>query len=368
MSARLLRRCESAVGSRATRIAAAGAALGVAALALGAALGLAAVTLGALAAAWLYLAGIAAGAVAFSAALRCSHARWAEAALPVAEAGAAFFPAALVLLAVLAAAAGSWMPSAAAASSGAWVSRLVRDLLPTALLFWCGRRYLRRAREADGSAATPSAVVYLILYAAVLSLWTIDLVMSLHEWAPSTVIPPYFFIGAFLGAIALVALVESLRGDSPAAGATRHDLGKLLFAMIIMWGYLLWAAYLPVWYGNLPDESGQLLARWTGGWKVVTLATLGAVLAFPFVFLLPERTKRGRKTLALAAGSVLVGLFGEHVLLVLPSLPVRADPLSVLLGACVILGAVGVFVIVGAAAWGATPATRARPGVPPSWP
>jgi hypothetical protein len=341
----MLRRCEAALGPAVTRLGAAGAGVGLAALIVGVALGFGTATLGALAVNWLFFTGVAAGAVAFSAAVRCSQARWVAVVSPVAEAGASFFPSALGLLAVLVVLAGSWMPDAAGAGWGAWTARVARDLLASALLFAAGRRYLRVSRTGDGSRSTPAAVLYLLLYVAVLSLWAIDLVMSLHEWAPSTVIPPYYFMGAFLAAIAWVALAQSVGREAPAAAFTRQDLGKLLFAMVIMWGYLLWAAYLPVWYGNMPDETGQLLARWAGGWKFVTLGVLATVLAFPFFFLLPERTKRGRRGLAIAALSVLAGLFGEHFLLVLPSLSLHFDPPSILLGACVTFGVLGLFVL-----------------------
>ena len=351
MTTPLFRRCEASLGPVVARLGAAAAALGLAALVVGIALGFATVSLGALAVSWLYFAGAAAAAVAFSAAVRCSRARWVSVASPVAEAGAAFFPFALALLAVLLVLSGLWMPAAAGVGRGVWAWRLGRDLLASAFLFAAGRRYLRRARTGDGSEATAAAVIYLLLYAAVLSLWAIDLVMSLHEWAPSTVVPPYYFMGAFLAAIALVALAESVGPEDASTPTTRQDLGKLLFAMVIMWGYLLWSAYLPVWYGNMPDETGQLLARWQGGWKIVTLGMLATVLVFPFFFLLPERTKRGRRTLAAAALSVLTGLFGEHFLLVLPSLPVHLDAPSILLGACVVVGVGGLFVLTAGSAF-----------------
>ena len=351
MTGSLLRRCRATLGPGVTRLGAAAAAVGLAALVAGVTFGLGTVSLGTLAASWLFFAGLAAAAVAFSAAVRCSRARWVDVVSPAAEAGAAFFPFALALLAVLLVLAGFWMPAAAGVGRVAWAERLVRDLIASALLFGAGRRYLRRARIGDGSGATPAAVIYLVLYAAVLSLWAIDLVMSLHEWAPSTVIPPYYFMGAFLAAIATVALAESVGREGPASAATRQDLGKLLFAMVVMWGYLLWSAYLPVWYANMPDETGQLLARWQGGWKVITLAMLAAVLVFPFFFLLPERTKRGRKTLEAASLSVLAGLFGEQFLLVLPSLPVHLDAPSILVGACVTIGVAGLFVLAAGSAF-----------------
>jgi hypothetical protein len=335
-------RCASAFGERTASLAAAGVIVGAVALAGGVAFGVAAEALGVLAACWLFFAGIAAGGVAFSAAVRCSRGGWAAAVMSTVEALSGFFPAALALLAVLVLTAPLWIPGAAAAGWGAYASRCLRELIATAVLFAAGRHYLRRSRQ---EAAEPSraAIVYLLLYVAVVSMWAIDLVMDLHEWAPSTVIPPFVFMGAFLGAIAVGALAAA----RPPAATTklRGDLGKLLFAMVIFWGYLAWAAYLPVWYGNMPDETGQLVARWAGHWKYVTAVVLATVLAFPFSFLLPERTKRGRFTLALAASSILAGLFGERFLLVLPSLAAHFDALSLALAAGVAAGTAGLFVL-----------------------
>lgn len=332
----------AALGPRAARPATVAVAVGALALAVGVALGHAQTALGALAATWLFTAGIAAGGVAFSAAVRCSKGRWAQEALPALEAGAGFFPTALALLAVLVLGARMWIPGAAEAGWGSWAFRCARELGGTGLLFAAGTRYLRCSR-AQRPSPTAAAIAYLLLYVTVLSMWAIDLVMNLHEWAPSTVIPPFVFIGALLGGVALAALASAR--DPEAGTRVRADLGKLLFALVIFWGYLVWAAYLPVWYGGLPDETGQLLARWAGGWKIATCGVLVAVLGFPFFFLLPERTKRGRSSLAVVASGILAGLLGERFLLVLPSLDLRADPLAVLIGAGVAVGALGLFVL-----------------------
>ena len=335
-------RCAAALGPRVAGLATVAVAIGSVALVGGLVLSLAPVALGVLAATWLFVAGIAAGGVAFSAAVRCSKGLWAQEALPALEAGAGFFVPALVLLAVLVLGARLWIPGAAEAGLSSWAWRCVRELGATAVLFAAGARYLRRARAAT-TAPTAAAVAYLLLYVLVLSMWAMDLVMDLHEWAPSTVIPPFVFIGALLGAIALGAL--TVTGDPVSGTRVRADLGKLLFALVIFWGYLVWAAYLPVWYGGLPDETGQLLARWAGGWKLVTGGVLFAVLGFPFFFLLPERTKRSRPALAVVASAILVGLLGERFLLVLPSLELPADGLSVLIGGGVSVGVLGAFLL-----------------------
>jgi hypothetical protein len=95
----------------------------------------------------------------------------------------------------------------------------------------------------------------------------------------------------------------------------------------------------------LPDETGQLLARWSGAWKILTGGVLLAVLGLPFFVLLPERTKRSRPALAAIAGCILAGLLGERFLLVLPSLEPGADALSVLVSLGAAAGVLGLFAL-----------------------
>jgi len=47
-----------------------------------------------------------------------------------------------------------------------------------------------------------AAVVYAFAYAIALSFWAYDLVMGLAKGPPATVIPAYYFMGAFLSGFA----------------------------------------------------------------------------------------------------------------------------------------------------------------------
>lgn len=355
--------CTVSLGPRVARTALLASIAGLVALVAGCLFDLAGVALGALAASWLFFAGLAAGGVALSAAVHSSRGRWGASTLPYAEATVGFFPLALALLAILVLAAQAWVPGAAASDWRELASRSTRELVASAALFTAGAYYLRRMKSGveERFAPTRAAVIYLLLYVATLSMWTVDFVMDLHEWAPSTVLPVFYFVGAFLAALAWTALLAARDSES----RPRQDLAKLLFAFIIFWGYLLWAAYLPVWYGNLPEETGQLLARWVGGWKLLTLGVVTSVLVFPFFFLLPERTKRGRIPLAIAATSILAGLLGERFLLVFPSLALPRSWTTVVVGAAVTAGVAGAFVLsVGAKLSPGLPS----PGAPPPAP
>lgn len=345
MTALPLDRCSAAFGRTIARLAAAGAALGLLAFVLGLLLGRSGTALAALDASFLFFAGLSAGGVALAAAVRVTHGRWARPLLPIADASAGFFAPALAVLAVLLLGARAFIPWTTASGTGHVAALVLRQLVPTALLFAAGRSFVARARSpsADEGRVRTAAVVYLLCYAVALSFWAFDLVMELSDAPPSTVIPAYYFLGAFLSGLAWVALVAALRGTS--GPDLRHDVGKLLFAFIVVWSYLLWALFLPTWYANVPEESAQLLRRWHGAYKPVAAFVLVAVFAWPFWLLFSERLKRRRATLAIGAGTILVGLLAERFLLVLPSLEVVGGSASWFVGAGVALGVAGLFLL-----------------------
>jgi Ni/Fe-hydrogenase subunit HybB-like protein len=327
------------------RVAAAAAAAGVAAFALGLGLGQAGFALAVLDACWLFYAGLSAGSLALAAALRLAHGRWARPVVPIAEAAAGFMIPALGLLAVLLLGAQHLVPWAA--TSGAWGLGLLvlRQLVPSAVLVWLGRRLVRGAHRpgAEGRRGQADSVAYLLAYVVALSLWAYDWVLGLSRSPPATVVPAYYFVGAFLSGLAWVALVASLRGV--AGPGLRHDVGKLLFAFAIVWAYLLWSLYLATWYGNLPEEVEPLLRRWQGGYRPVAAVVLLTVFVWPFWLLLSERTKRHRRTLGLGAAAILGGLLAERFLLVLPSLALEGGVGALLVGGGVAVGVAGLFVL-----------------------
>jgi hypothetical protein len=299
------------------------AAIGALALVVAIALGAGARAMGAVAAGWMLCTGLAAGGVAASAAVRLSRGRWASQVLPIAEAGVALLVPAAIGLAIIVATGRWWMPRI---TTSAWIALAIRDLVAAAALAIVGQRYVH-------SASLRHAVAYLLLYVIALSMWMVDLVMDLAPWAPSTVLPPLYFMGALLGGFAWPTLVAAGRFESN----TRHDLGKLLFAFAIFWGYLVWAAYLPTWYGNLPDETGQLLARWHGGWWPLSLFAIVAVFGFPFCFLFGEQNKRRARRLAFGAGGIVCGLAVTHLLMIVPTVAPNMDGTTALASAAAAL-------------------------------
>jgi len=334
-----LERSAAGIGAPAAHLAAAGAALGAVALLLGVTLGRAAPAFAALVASWLFFAGLAAGSIALAAGVRIAYGTWARPLLPLAEAATAFFVPALALLVVAIAGLRVLLPGAGLAAPAA------RLVVSSVVLFALGSRFVAAAGRpgADPGRVRGAALAYVLAYVVGLSVWAYDLVLRLSEGPLFTVVPAYYFLGAFLSGLAWVALVAAARDVS--GPDLRHDLGKLLFAFIVVWSYLLWALFLPTWYGNVPEEVAILQRRWTPAWKPATLAVLFAVFAWPFWLLFSEKLKRRRGTLAAGAAAILLGLWGERFLLVLPSLHLRGGGASVLAALGVALGVAGAFLL-----------------------
>ncbi len=321
-------------------------------------LGVAQAVLPGFATAWLFFAGLAAGSVALSAATRIAQGRFIDPALPFVDSAGAFLPILLALLLPSFPLARFWAPGH---SRQGLALVAIRDLVAFAALCYCAHRVRRRtgaARWAAGSAR--DSIVYLLVFVFTVSLWTLDLVMNLYQGEPSSIVPAQAFMAAFLSAIAWAALLSCWKLH---ALNTRQDLGRMLFGFTAFWAYLVWCSFLPVWYANLPGETGQIIQRTRYGWQLVVASSIVALsFVFPFLILFSEGAKRRRLPMSLAAGSVLLGLLAERALLVMLPLPQHLFGLPMVGGAVAAMGLAGLFMLsVGAQLSGPQVASRDEP-------
>ena len=84
-----------------------------------------------------------------------------------------------------------------------------------------------------------------------------------------------------------------------------HDLGKLLFAFIMLWAYFSFSQLLIIWSGNLPEEIVFYSARLHGGWGVVAVLLLLFHFALPFSLLLSRDLKRSARFLPMIAAAII---------------------------------------------------------------
>ena len=148
----------------------------------------------------------------------------------------------------------------------------------------------------------------------------------------------------FLAAIILLALLLQGSGRLQTSVTVEHyhDLGKLLFAFLIFWGYIAFSQYLLIWYGNIPEETSWYLLRQTGGWIVVSLLLLFVHLLIPFFGLLSREAKRRKALLAFWAVWMLAAHWLDLYWLVMPSVAPAKPPLS-LIDLCCLLGMAGLY-------------------------
>ena len=186
-----------------------------------------------------------------------------------------------------------------------------------------------------------------LLYAYVFSMLAIDFILALTPNWVSNLFGWWFFMGCFLTGIAMTSLlVAQLRGRYKLERyLTPHhmwDIGKIMFAVCIFWAYQFWAQYLPIWYANLPEETGWVFLRFEEPWRPVAFTVFSLVFVIPFLGLLNKTTKTTPFWLSLFAIMVMAGMWLERHVLVMPSL----NPEAVWIGAPevgVTLGFLGVF-------------------------
>ncbi len=176
--------------------------------------------------------------------------------------------------------------------------------------------------EARARALAPALVVAFVVG---FSLVAFDLVMSLERGWSNTMLGCYFAVGSFYAMLALLALAAALFRrnwglETHLKPDQVHDLGRLLFGFCLLTGGLFWAQWLVFWYGNLPEEIAWVIPRFYRmpfgplGW----VAAYGAFLV-PMVLLLSKSLKRRPRALMAVAAWILLALWLERYLWIVPS-------------------------------------------------
>ena len=193
--------------------------------------------------------------------------------------------------------------------------------------------------------------IVVIVYALVVSFIAFDQIMSVDPHWYSTMFGGFYFMSGVYMAMAWCAIaVAFIRKSHPLFLAkvqrkTLHDLGKLLFGFGIFWAYLFWSHYLPIWYGNLPEETGFIIVRLREApWHGVAWMVLGASFIIPFLLGLSRDLKQ-IPALLLATGVIAaVGIWLQQYLLFAPTLYPDVLPFN-LTDLAIGLGFMGAFLL-----------------------
>src|SRR5438128_1017242 len=157
-----------------------------------------------------------------------------------------------------------------------------------------------------------------------------DFSMSSVPMWHSTVFGPYFVAGAIFSGIAALILAMAVLRKALHLEEYLHpvhfqNLGKLLLMMSLLWGYFIFAERLTTWYGN---NSAEMAVSWetqTGAYSPLcwTMVFCNFVIPFPLLAISSLRTITGT---VIASSTIVVGMWLERFLIVVPSLARRNLP------------------------------------------
>ncbi len=280
--------------------------------------------------AWLFVAGIALGALANLMLHGLTGGPWGEPLQAPLGAAARLIPAVMLFFLPVLAGFSRIYPWAAGAEHPHWwlngpffVARSIAYLIVWSLLALLWFRARRRALAS--SAAVPAlhgwSAAGLIVYFFTVSLASVDWIAALVPQWYSTGFGLVVVTGQMLGAMALgiAAAASSTSAPDEPARQNFQDLGNLLLMYVMTWAYLAFTQYLIIWAANLPREIAWYLPRVQGGW-----AGLGIFLAVfhffvPLVILLSRAAKRAPQRLKWLALGVLTAHAADVFWLVAPS-------------------------------------------------
>lgn len=196
-----------------------------------------------------------------------------------------------------------------------------RHLYRALSLGWTGSDHEWRALE---RAMKLMACIILAVAVSVHTVVAWDFAMAIAPMWHSTIFGPYFVAGAIFSGIAalILALVIIRKVLHLEFYLTRHHfdrLAKLLLLMSLLWFYFTIAENLTVWYGNQSGEMAVFGARARAHYAPYFWTMMFLNFVIPFA-LLGIRRLRGIATATVASVSVLIGMWLERFVIVVPTL------------------------------------------------
>src|SRR4029434_6117764 len=104
-------------------------------------------------------------------------------------------------------------------------------------------------------------------------------------------------VGEALGARASTFLFRPfLVKHEPMSGLLKphhfHDLGKLMFAFVMLWAYFNFSQYLLTFTASLVEEIPYMITRTSNGWQYLAIFLVTFHFFVPWLLLLSRNLKR----------------------------------------------------------------------------
>jgi hypothetical protein len=165
----------------------------------------------------------------------------------------------------------------------------------------------------------------LVIYFLTVTFAMVDWTMSVNPHWFSTIWGMLYIGGQGLSAFAfgivvLVMLARVAPLNRVLTSHHFHDLGKLLFAFLMLWAYLQFSQFLIIWSANIPEEIPHYLNRWENSWKYLSIFIVVGHFMVPYALLLSRDLKRNYRKLQIIAAWILFARIADYWWHVAPEL------------------------------------------------
>jgi hypothetical protein len=188
------------------------------------------------------------------------------------------------------------------------------------LIVWLGlgALTLRALRRDDPDAAlyrlAPFGLIPLML---TVTFGGIDATMSLDPHFNSSIYGMILAAEGTLFALAVATLFTLL--VMPPPRRTVEDLGKLMLALLVLWGYFVFMQLLIVWNSDLGSDAPWYVLRLAHGWAIVAAIVFVVHFAVPFLLLLWPQTQGSRRAMLAVSGMIVAAEIPLAWWLVIPA-------------------------------------------------
>ena len=150
----------------------------------------------------------------------------------------------------------------------------------------------------------------LVIYFLTVTFAMVDWTMSVNPHWFSTIWGMLYIGGQGLSAFAfgicvLVMLSQTAPLNRVLTTHHFHDLGKFLFAFLMLWAYLSFSQFLIIWSANIPEEIPHYLDRWENSYKYLSIFIIVGHFIVPYALLLSRDLKKNAGKLRVIATWIL---------------------------------------------------------------
>ncbi|MEY4093988.1 MAG: hypothetical protein RLZZ53_1187 [Acidobacteriota bacterium] len=165
----------------------------------------------------------------------------------------------------------------------------------------------------------------LLIYGLTLTFAMVDWTMSVNPHWFSTIWGMLYAGGQGLSAFAfgivvLLLLAQAAPLNRVLTSHHFHDLGKFLFAFLMLWAYLTFSQFIIIWSANIPEEIPYYLDRWENSYKYLSIFIIIGHFMLPYALLLSRDIKRNMGKLRVIATWILMARVADYYWHVAPEL------------------------------------------------